>query len=113
MSCGVFFFSFADDALASAAPSVGMRKPSSRLSRKLKYKEEVESDDDDDVLDTSAVASAKPAASAPPLSLEYVERVLDMRASRLEAAAASLREIETRKREANLEVWMFVCAGVV
>jgi hypothetical protein len=39
-----------------------------------------------------------------PIDVEFVERVLDMRASRLEAAAASLREIETRKREAKAEV---------
>ena len=43
-------------------------------------------------------------SAAEPLSLQYVQEVLALRETRLEAAAAAKRDLEERKRLINVEV---------
>ena len=43
------------------------------------------------------------------LDLDYVERLLDLRTSRLETIAASLRDIDAKKKGVNKEVRMVLC----
>ncbi len=49
------------------------------------------------------------AAAAKPPSLDYVEKLLDMRTSRLESCAAAVHELEVKKRAINEEARPLLC----